>query len=151
MSTNYDPKIPAAWQSWSLSDGYKVWPTEREAAIHCDAGFEPVALVPQRPIQKLREALIRCQSTLYIIYCDRGMSPEEARSMYEIALAEQALSAAPPQPAPQPLPKVTEFNVGRWCLSEDECIAQGISFEAYERGVADAAAAFARNGTKEQP
>lgn len=41
--------------------------------------------------------------------------------------------------------KVTEFNVGRWCLSEDECIAQGIDFSAYERGVGDAAKAFGRN------
>jgi len=40
---------------------------------------------------------------------------------------------------------VTEFNVGRYCLSEDDCIADGINFAAYERGVADAAAAFARN------
>lgn len=49
-------------------------------------------------------------------------------------------------PAPiQPQPKVTEFNVGRWCLSEDECIAAGIDFAAYERGVADAAKAFGGN------
>ena len=41
--------------------------------------------------------------------------------------------------------EVTEFNVGRWCLSEDDCIEQGIDFAAYERGVADAAAAFGRN------
>ena len=41
--------------------------------------------------------------------------------------------------------QVTEYNVGRWCLSEDECIAQGIDFAAYERGVADAAKAFRRN------
>jgi hypothetical protein len=40
---------------------------------------------------------------------------------------------------------VTEFNVGRWCLSEDECIAQGINFPAYERGVRDAANAFGLN------
>jgi hypothetical protein len=40
---------------------------------------------------------------------------------------------------------VTEFNVGRWCMSEDECIAAGINFAAYERGVIDAANAFARN------
>jgi hypothetical protein len=44
-----------------------------------------------------------------------------------------------------PALEVTPYNVGRWCLSEDECIAQGIDFAAYERGVADAAAAFARN------
>ena len=42
-------------------------------------------------------------------------------------------------------PEVTEFNVGRWCLSEDDCIEQGIDFAAYERGVADAATAFGRN------
>jgi len=40
---------------------------------------------------------------------------------------------------------VTAFNVGRFCLSEDDCIAQGIDFSAYERGVADAAEAFSRN------
>jgi hypothetical protein len=40
---------------------------------------------------------------------------------------------------------VTEFNVGRFCLSEDECIAQGINFTGYERGVSDAAQAFALN------
>lgn len=40
---------------------------------------------------------------------------------------------------------VTEFNVGRFCLGEDECIAQGIDFSAYERGIADASAAFSRN------
>lgn len=48
--------------------------------------------------------------------------------------------------APAPArPLVTEFNVGRWCLGEDDCIAQGIDFPAYERGVADAAKAFGRN------
>ncbi len=41
--------------------------------------------------------------------------------------------------------QVTQFNVGRWCLSEDECIDRGIDFAAYERGVSDAAAAFGRN------
>lgn len=41
--------------------------------------------------------------------------------------------------------RVTQFNVGRWCLSEDECIAQGINFAAYEKGVSDAAEAFGRN------
>lgn len=41
--------------------------------------------------------------------------------------------------------RVTEFNVGQWCMSEDECIAAGINFAAYERGVSDAAQAFARN------
>jgi hypothetical protein len=41
--------------------------------------------------------------------------------------------------------QVTEYNVGRWCLSEDDCIAQGIDFAAYERGVSDAAQAFANN------
>jgi hypothetical protein len=40
---------------------------------------------------------------------------------------------------------VTEFNVGRWCLSEEECIAQDINFAAYERGVSDAAKAFSGN------
>jgi hypothetical protein len=40
---------------------------------------------------------------------------------------------------------VSEFNVGRYCLSEDECIADGIDFAAYERGIADAAAAFSKN------
>ena len=40
---------------------------------------------------------------------------------------------------------VTEFNVGARCLSEDDCIAQGINFAAYERGVSDAAQAFGRD------
>jgi hypothetical protein len=38
--------------------------------------------------------------------------------------------------------QVTKFNVGSFCLSEDECIAQKISFAAYERGVSDAADVF---------
>jgi hypothetical protein len=46
-----------------------------------------------------------------------------------------------------PTPKVTAFNVGSFCLSEDECIAQGINFAAYERGVSDAADAFLRNAS----
>ena len=54
-------------------------------------------------------------------------------------LADANLTAAV-EPA-----KVTEFNVGRYCLSEDDCRADGIDFAAYERGIADAAAAFARN------
>lgn len=64
---------------------------------------------------------------------------------------EVALAAAPEAPAQasavdeRATPAVTEFNVGRWCLSEDDCIEQGIDFAAYERGVADAAAAFGRN------
>jgi hypothetical protein len=41
--------------------------------------------------------------------------------------------------------QVTEYNVGRWCLSEDECIVEGIDFAAYERGIADAAKAFGQN------
>lgn len=41
--------------------------------------------------------------------------------------------------------QVTQYNVGHWCLSEDECIAEGINFAAYERGVADAAKAFRQN------
>jgi len=61
------------------------------------------------------------------------------------------LPAAPEAPAQasavdeRATPAVTEFNVGRWCLSEDDCIEQGIDFAAYERGVADAATAFGRN------
>jgi hypothetical protein len=47
--------------------------------------------------------------------------------------------------------RVTEFNVGRWCLGEDECRAQGIDFAAYERGVNDAAQAFARNPQPTSP
>ena len=43
---------------------------------------------------------------------------------------------------PAARPTVTEFNVGRWCLSEDECIADHIDFRSYELGVIDAARAF---------
>lgn len=46
---------------------------------------------------------------------------------------------------------VTQYNVGRWCLSEHECIYLGIDFAAYERGVADAAAAFGRNTLMKKP
>lgn len=46
---------------------------------------------------------------------------------------------------PQEAAEVTEFNVGRYCLSEDDCIAEGLHFGAYERGVEDAAKAFGRN------
>ena len=45
----------------------------------------------------------------------------------------------------QPKGIVTEFNVGRYVMNEDDCRAEGLDFRAYERGVADAAAAFARN------
>lgn len=31
--------------------------------------------------------------------------------------------------------KVNQFNVGQHCLSEEECIRQGINFAGYERGV----------------
>jgi hypothetical protein len=41
--------------------------------------------------------------------------------------------------------QVTPYNVGRFCLSEDDCIEQNINFAAYERGIADAADAFGRN------
>ena len=37
---------------------------------------------------------------------------------------------------------VTPYNVGRFCLSENECIRQGLSFTSYEKGVSDAADAF---------
>lgn len=53
---------------------------------------------------------------------------------------------------PSPDQPVTPFNVGRWCMSEDDCIARGIDFSAYERGVNDAADAFSQNQpTKPQP
>lgn len=59
------------------------------------------------------------------------------------------LYATPPAVMPAaPSEGVTEFNVGRWCLSEDDCIAGGIDFSAYERGVSDAATAFSRNTSK---
>jgi hypothetical protein len=45
-------------------------------------------------------------------------------------------------PIRRPVNIVTKYNVGFFCLSEDDCIEQGISFAAYERGVADAAEAF---------
>lgn len=41
--------------------------------------------------------------------------------------------------------RVTPSNVGSHCMSEDECMAAGIDFAAYERGVADAAEAFGRD------
>ena len=47
--------------------------------------------------------------------------------------------------------KVTTCNVGRFCLSEDECTQQGIDFSAYERGVKDAAQAFTSNTATEAP
>jgi len=47
-----------------------------------------------------------------------------------------------PGPWSRARPTVTEFNVGRWCLSEDECIADHIDFRSYELGVIDAARAF---------
>lgn len=40
-------------------------------------------------------------------------------------------------------PRVTQYNVGRFVLSEDACIASCIDFSAYEQGVSDAADAFA--------
>lgn len=46
--------------------------------------------------------------------------------------------------------EVTQFNVGRWCLSEDDCIAAGINFAGYERGVSDAAEAFGRNSRQSE-
>lgn len=49
-------------------------------------------------IQVLREALVRCQSSLFIIYRQQGMTEDEARSMYEVKLAMDAL-AAPSAPA----------------------------------------------------
>lgn len=39
-------------------------------------------------------------------------------------------------------------SVGRYCLSEDDCIANGINFAAYERGVNDAASAIERKFRK---
>ena len=45
---------------------------------------------------------------------------------------------------------VTPYNVGRYCLSEDACIAASINFAAYERGVSDAARAFEQNAVASQ-
>ena len=53
---------------------------------------------------------------------------------------------APVKPvAQQVIQQVTPSNVGRWCLSEDDCRAAGIDFAGYERGVRDAAEAFSSN------
>lgn len=69
----------------------------------------------------------------------------------QIAAAWNSECEAPAEATVEvPRQLVTEFNVGRWCLSEDECIAQGIDFAAYERGVADAAKAFGQNGRKDR-
>lgn len=62
-----------------------------------------------------------------------------------------ALSALSEAVEREPKPLVTEFNVGRWCMSEDDCIAAGINFAAYERGVSDAAKAFGQNMEGEDP
>lgn len=35
-------------------------------------------------------------------------------------------------------------SIGRFCLSEDECIVAGIDFSAYERGLSDAIEAFGK-------
>jgi hypothetical protein len=55
--------------------------------------------------------------------------------------------AASPQEAPvqSDARPVTPYNVGRWCLSEDECRAGDIDFASYERGISDAALAFGMN------
>lgn len=66
---------------------------------------------------------------------------------YATRLADRASRPAPSGEAVSQAALVTEFNVGRWCLSEDECIAGGINFAAYERGVLDAAKAFGQNVT----
>ena len=66
------------------------------------------------------------------------LSADQARVMLEYVLA------APSHSAPSE-PTINEFNVGRYCLSEDDCIAEGLNFAAYERGIADAAAAFSRS------
>lgn len=74
-----------------------------------------------------------------------------ARQGWKAALAyvnTVMLVAAPPSPQPPAeqalVPRVTAHNVGQWCKSEDDCIAQGIDFPAYEQGVADAAEAMSR-------
>ena len=41
--------------------------------------------------------------------------------------------------------RVTPYNVGRFVLSEDACIASCLDFRAYEQGVSDAADAFGRD------
>jgi len=41
--------------------------------------------------------------------------------------------------------KPTQQTIGQWCMSEDECIAEGIDFASYELGVGDAAKAYDLN------
>ena len=70
---------------------------------------------------------------------DGGASASSVRP-YSIALVAPEAPAQASAVDERAAPEVTEFNVGRWCLSEDDCIEQGIDFAAYERGVDDAAA-----------
>lgn len=76
--------------------------------------------------------------------------PTPFHAGYQLACEEIAerLGGAAPVGQPAAQEAVTEFNVGRWCKSEDDCIVDGIDFGSYEQGVADAAAAFGRNSPR---
>lgn len=60
-------------------------------------------------------------------------------------LLEQLLAA--PSPAAE-LKRKSFAQAGRFCMSEGDCIAAGINFAAYERGVADAIRACEQEDAK---
>lgn len=84
-----------------------------------------------------------CNFTGWWAECE-AYSADQLRAYADATCALRAARVSPAEKTARML-TVTEFNVGRFCLGEDECIAQGIDFSAYERGIADASAAFSRN------
>ena len=108
-----------------------------------EVGSTPIPALPAGALErKTAQVDVRAILEQQGIY----LSATTIDSMVEAAWqARAALHPPGDQPATAGAEPVTEFNVGRFCLSEDDCIAEGLHFGSYERGVADAAAAFARN------
>lgn len=147
-----------------------VWEQKR-----CQDGLETSLAAAQAVIKQMREALESCTPADYTT--SHVIHPSFDDALVEQALAIPADLAAEREKVAQlaatekernafqdqcialkvkraELKKaepVSKFNVGRFCLSEDDCIEQGIPFYAYERGVADAAEAFGRNAAPVVP
>lgn len=101
------------------------------------------AEAPAVPDNEEIEAIIACLGDDAQSIRDETGNAEDERADNMDRAADLLRALATPSAAEAPA--VTEFNVGRFVLSEDDCRAEGLDFRAYERGVSDAAVAFARN------